>query len=222
MKLKGYFKQLKIDLAPMTFSEKVDHIWTYNKELILIVAGTLFVVISLLVAFTQKPDVVFCGFLANADLTEEGTSYLTSGYGEVIGVTGKQEAQLLTGFFNPEMTSAGDENESTWVQISALCQERELDYVISDKALINSMNLSELCMDLREFFSDEEFARLQDKILYLERQDGTKIPCAVNISDTKFYKDCVDYPVDLYICFLVNTQRVDRCHEFWDYLNNWK
>ena len=67
-----------------------------------------------------------------------------------------------------------------------------------------------------------EFAQLQDKILYVELEDGTKVPCAVKLNDTKFYKDCVSYYRDLYICFIANTPNVERCHEFWDYLNNWK
>ena len=222
MKLKEYFAQLKIDLKPMTFSEKVDHIWSYNKELILITAGVLFLVIGLLVAFITKPDVVFCGFLVNAEINDEGNAYLTSDYGEVVGVTGKQEVQLMTGFFNPNITSAGEANESTWTQISALCQERALDYVMADELTIKALTLTEMTMDLRNFFTEEEFAQLQDKILYVELEDGTKIPCAVKLNDTKFYKDCISYYRDLYICFVANTPNVERCHEFWDYLNNWK
>ena len=222
MKLKEYFAQLKVDLKPMTFREKVDHIWTYNKELILIAAGTLFVVISLLVAFIQKPDVVFCGFMVNAELNEEGTAYLTTDYGQLLGVTGKQEVQLMTGFFNPELTSAAQANESTWAQISALCQEQALDYVLADEMTLKSMALSDMCMDLRTFFTEEEFAELEDRILYEELEDGTKIPCAVKINDTKFYKDCVSYYRDLYICFVANTPNLERCHEFWEYLNNWE
>ena len=221
MKLKEYFAQLKIDLKPMTFTEKVDHIWSYNKELILITAGMLVLVIGLLVAFIQKPDVVFCGYLINAEVNDEGRAYLSSGYGNVIGVTGKQEAQLLTGFFNTNITSAGEANESTWAQMSALCQERELDYVMADEATIKALTLTEMTMDLSTFFTEEEFAALQDKILYVELEDGTKIPCAVKINDTKFYKDCISYYKDLYICFICNTRNVDRCHEFWEYLNNW-
>ena len=221
MKLKEYFAQLKIDLKPMTFTEKVDHIWSYNKELILITAGVLVLVIGLLVSFIQKPDPVFCGFLINAEVNDEGRAYLTSDYGEIVGVTGKQEVQLLTGFFNANATSAGEENESTWAQIAALCQEQELDYVMADEVTMQAMAFSEICMDLSTFFTEEEFAELQDKILYVELEDGTKIPCAVKINDTKFYKECISYHKDLYICFISNTQRIDRCHEFWDYLNNW-
>ena len=221
MKLKEYFAQLKIDLKPMTFTEKVDHIWTYNKELILIVAGTLFVVIGLLVAFIQKPEVVFCGYLVNADISEEGNAYLSKDYGQIVGVTGKQEVQLMMGYFNPSNSSNAEANESTWTQISAICQERELDYVMADEVTIQAMALSEMCMDLTQFFTEEEFAQLQDKILYVEMTDGSKIPCAVNITGTKFFKDCITYNKDLYICFISNTRSVERCHEFWEYLNNW-
>lgn len=221
MKLKEYFAQLKIDLKPMTFAEKVDHIWSYNKELILITAGVLVLVIGLLVAFIQKPDPVFCGYLVNAEINDEGRSYLTSDYGQVVGVTGKQEVQLLSGNFLPNLSSAAETNEGTWAQMSALCQEKELDYVMADELTMQGLARSEMCMDLSTFFTEEEFAELQDKILYVELEDGTKIPGAVKINDTKFFKDCMSYYRDIYICFISNTQRIDRCHEFWDYLNNW-
>lgn len=227
MKLKEYFAQLKIDLKPMTFSQKVDHIWTYNKELILIVLGLSVLIIGLLVAFLQKPDVVFSGYLVNAELTNKGASYLTSDYGNVIGVSGKQEVQLQKGIYNPALTEAGEQSSVTRVQITALCSDQSLDYIIADKTTMELMLMDGFCTDLSTFFTAEEFALLQDKMLVGAQEDGTMICYAVNISDTKFYNDCVvDEAVvgrpELYICFVSNTKNIDRCHEFWNYLNSWK
>lgn len=222
MKLKEYFRQLKIDLEPMTFSEKVDHIWTYNKELIIIVAVFAFLVIGLLVAFLTKPDVMFCGFLVNTELSEEGTAYLTSDYLNVLGGTGKQEVQQISGVYNTTLSSAAEISKATRDQIVVYCTDASLDYVMGDKVVMEELMDPEICMDLRNFFSEAELAKWQDKLLITKLEDGSDIAYAVNISDTDFAKDCVTNRKELYICFIVNTKNVERCHDFWNYILNWK
>ena len=221
MKLKEYFAQLKVDLEPMTFPEKIDHIWTYNKELILIVVGFSILIIGLLVAFLQKPDVVFCGFVINAELSEEGTNYLTTDYGKVIGVKGKEEAQLITGIYNLKVSSAAAYNDATMQQISAYCYDASLDYILGDQVVLEALTGADIYVNLQEFFSEDEYAQLQGKFLTTKLEDGTEIAYAVNISDTKFAKDCVTNNTELYLSFINNTKHMDRCHEFWNYILNW-
>lgn len=222
MKLKEYFAQLKVDLAPMTFTEKIDHIWTYNKELILIVLGFGIVVISLLVAFLTKPDVAFCGFLVNTELNDKGKTYITTDYGNVIGVTGKEEVQLLTGVYNPNYTTIAENNQATSAQLMAYCQEADLDYLLLDKVAFETLLSDDLCYDLRKFFSAEELAQWEGKLLTFTLEDGTEVAYGLDISDTKFAKDCVSNQKELYLCFISNTQRLDRCHQFLEYILNWK
>ena len=222
MKLKEYFAQLKVDLEPMTFPEKIDHIWSYNKELILIVVGVSILVIGLLVTFLQKPDVVFCGFIVNTQLSEEGTSYLSTDYGNLIGVSGKQEVQLIPAIFNMELNSAAEHNQATTLQIAAYCQDASLDYLMLDKHAVEKLVNVETCYDLNTFFTEEELEQWQDKLLMAKLEDGTEIAYAVDISGTKFAKDCITNQSELYLCFINNTQHLDRCHEFWNYILNWK
>ncbi|MBE6959468.1 MAG: hypothetical protein E7448_01935 [Ruminococcaceae bacterium] len=222
MKLKEYFRQLKIDLEPMTFGEKVDHIWTYNKELIIIVAVLAFLVIGLLVAFLTKPDVMFCGFVVNTELSEDGTAYLTDDYLGVLGGTGKQEVQLISGIYNTTLNSAAETSKATRDQIVAYCSDASLDYIMGDKVAMEMMLDPDICIDLRTFFTEAELAQWQDKLLITTLQDGSEVAYAVNISDTDFAKDCVTNRKELYICFINNTKYLDRCHEFWNYILNWK
>ena len=222
MKLKAYFKQLAIDLKPMTFTEKIEHIWTYNKELILITAGVLFLVIGLLVTFIQRPDVMFCGFIVNGELDDRGTSYLTTDYLEVLGGTGRQEVQLMSGVYSTTLASAAEASEATKLRILALCSDQSLDYIIADKDAMEAILGDGICMDLATFFTEEEYAQWQDKMLVGTGEDGSAISYAVKISDTKFAKDNVVSNKELYLCFIENTKNVDRCHEFWAYLLNWQ
>ena len=222
MKLKEYFAQLKVDLEPMTFPEKIDHIWTYNKELILIVVGVSILVIGLLITFLQKPDVVFCGFIVNTQLNDEGTNYLSTDYGNLIGVSGKQEVQLIPALFNMELNSAAEHNQATTLQITAYCQDGSLDYLMMDKHAAEKLVNADICYDLKTFFTEEELAQWNDKLLMMKRDDGTEIAYAVDISDTKFAKDCITNQSELYLTFISNTQHLDRCHEFWNYILSWK
>ena len=221
MNLKQYFAQLKVDLEPMTFPEKIDHIWTYNKELILIVVGFGILIIGLLVAFLQKPDVVFCGFVINGELSEAGTNYLTTDYGNRLGVFGKQEVQLISGIYNLELSSAAAYNDATMQQINAYCYDSSLDYILADKVALEAWVGADIYLDLREILGDEAYEQWKDKFLTCKLEDGTEIAYAVNISDTKFAKDCVTNKKEMYISFINNTQHLDRCKDFWNYILAW-
>lgn len=222
MKLKEYFRQLKIDLEPMTFREKVDHIWSYNKELFIIVAAFAIIIIGLLVTFLNKPDVMFCGFVVNTELSEEGTAYLTDDYCSVLGGTGKQEVQLLTGIFNTTLNSAGEASKATRDKIMAFISDGSLDYIMGDKVTMEELVGADICLDLRSFFSQKELAQWQSELLIGKTEDNEEIAYAVNISGTDFAKDCVSNNKELYICFIANTKQIDRCHDFWNYILNWK
>ncbi|MBE6975938.1 MAG: hypothetical protein E7439_01915 [Ruminococcaceae bacterium] len=218
MKLKDYFKQLKIDLAPMTFGQKVDHIWTYNKELILITIGVLVLVVALLTAFLSKPDVVFSGYILNINLSEEGTAYLSTGFRDVVDASGKKTVELNSGIYNPESANAGETSYTTVIQLSALCSDQSLDYMITDESALQAQSINGLCMDLQDFFSEEEFAQWKDRILYVKTEEGSSVPVGVNISETKFAEACVTSHKAVYLSFIVNTKNPDLCRQLWNHI----
>ena len=222
MKLKEYFKQLKVDLKPMTFTQKVDHIWTYNKELILITVGVLVLVISFLVTFLSKPEPIFSGYLLNVEISEDGKTYLSEGFQQHCGATGKNISELNSGMYNLDLSSAYEASYSTRMQVAALCSGQFLDYMIMDKKGMEAFIVDEVYMDLRDFFTEEEFAQWKDKITYLQPEGGTEYPAVIDISDLAFVKDCIDTDEPVYLVFIVNTTRPERCTEFWNYLLSWE
>lgn len=222
MKLKAYFKQLKIDMEPMTFAQKVDHIWTYNKELILVTAGVLVLLISFLVAFLSKPEPIFSGYLANVLINDKGTTYLTDGFQQHCGGVGKQISELNSGIINPDNADSAETSYSTQMQVLALCSGQYLDYMILNQKSMETFIPSEIYMDLRELFTEEELSGIQDKITWIQPEGGEKIPAVIDISDFQFVKDCVQVKGPIYLVFISNTTRPERCIEFWNYLQNWE
>jgi hypothetical protein len=179
-------------------------------------------VIGLLVTFLQKPDVMFCGFVVNTELSDDGTAYLTDGYLQKLGGSGKQEVQMFSGMYNLTLASAGEASKATRDQVFAYCTDRSLDFMLGDKIAMETMLGPDICVDLRTFFDEETLEKWEDKLLIGKTQEGEEIAYAVDISGTEFAKDCVTNGKPLYLCFIVNSKYPERCHDFWDYILNWK
>ena len=49
--------------------------------------------------------------------------------------------------------------------------------------------------DLRDILTEDELEKVKDKIVYFTKKDGTQIPIALNLSDTKIKTD-TDFTMD--------------------------
>ena len=81
----GWLK-LKKDLEPMTFSQKVEHIWMYYKYylvVVFLVGFTLSITATMLVS--RSKEILVSGIMVNIYMEQEGFNYLTEDYLEDLG-----------------------------------------------------------------------------------------------------------------------------------------
>lgn len=223
------WKRLLDELKPMTFTQKVDHIWTYYKEYLWIVA---FVVILLCAGITmisaQSQETLVSGMMVNISITQEGYDYLSVDYLEKLGgEEGKQKAELdYTNFSSLEDPTSTEDNYNAMLILLARVSGGMLDYMILDKFAMEYYIIQDVYLDLREFFTEEELAQLGDKVITARQEGETDAwVVAVDITDLPFVQDNVtleDEDDRIYFALSGNTQRMDMCRDAWEYINAWE
>lgn len=221
-RLKEHLQRLKKDMEPMSFREKLDHLWTYYKWVAALLA--LIIVLACMVGTSIANincETLLSGMVINTDVTLDGNNYLTVDYFEKLqGVEGKQEIELahLT-FMDPEDSTDIEFTYTAIMRIVADISAQQLDYVITDDVGMETCMDHDALMDLRELLTEEELALLEGDLIYLHYdEDDVTIPVAVNLRNQPFFEHYIQSEEDRYLAFIANTPRKEACRDFWEYL----
>lgn len=212
-------------LKPMTWKQRIDHIWTYYRAVFLFAAVAILLPVGLVISLTTKKDVAFGGMAINVDMRKVGVTYLTDDWFDRIGGDPKKEvAELYANAFDPE---TGDLESTYGVAMSTIAraESKTLDYIIVDQATMEFYIVQEIYMDLSNVFTAEELAAFgQDKVITVTPEDQLEVrmPIAIDITDTAFAKDCLKAKGSIYLAFVGPEERSELYREFWDYLLAWE
>ena len=229
-KLVQGFIKLKNDMKPMTFKEKCEHLWEYYKEW-LIVVFLVFMGISLLTTIitSRNKDVLVAGMMVNLEVKQEGMNYLRGEYAEYLGATSKNQVAELdyTSFGDPLDPEEGENSYYSSMILTARVTGAMLDYMLLDEYSMKYYITYDVYMDLREFFTEEEFALLaaEDRIIYAMEEGSSeldRVPVAVKITELDFVKDNVTSGGEVYFALSGSTPRPEMCRNAWNYLHAWE
>lgn len=216
------------DMKPMTFWEKVDHLWTYYRIYIWVFLMAMVPVMILGMYINQQSkEVLVNGMMINVNIDPLGVTYLTSDYAHELGAKdGKQLVQLdYVEFGDPLDPENGLASYETSMMLISRVSDGLLDYMVLDKFAMEHYIVWEVYMDLREFFTQDELAALaaEDKLIYAQ-QDGQeeRWPIAVDISDTAYAKAYVRGDGKTYFALSGSTSRAEMCRNIWERINNCK
>ena len=223
----GWLK-LKKDLEPMTFQQKVEHIWMYYKYylvVVFLVGFTLSITATMLVS--RSREILVSGIMVNIYMEQEGFNYLTQDYLEDLGgKEGHQVVELTSVNFGDPFDPADGENSYYSSQIlTARVSGQMLDYMLLDKFGFEYYVAQEVYLDLRQVLTEEEIARLDEagKVVYImEAETEERIPAAVIITDTQFVKDNMHMEGDTYFALSGSTQRKEMCRDAWERIQSWE
>lgn len=220
----GRLKKLKQDLKPMTFRQKVDHIWTYYKSmvivLVLIIMGFSLV---LTIANNKSAKLLIGGISVNVDLSEEAENYLGEAYLKKIG-TGDSKEKVTFHEMQMEDIATTDDYEAnyyTLVGITGMGAAKELDYMIVDETALNVFLREQALLDLKKVFTEEELKQIEGS----DNIDGTSedaVLIAIQITDTEFIKNNTNAKGKVFLTFLASTQRVEECKAMYEYILAWQ
>ncbi len=228
---KSPFRAFKAKLAPMSWRQRLDYLWSYHKETIVIGTVMLVIVIYLISSLlANQKQMRMGGILANVDLSEPGKAYLSQGYLEHLEANPSRETVKL---FAVEL---GDlQNEATMDQTYygltktlAMLTDREIDYLLMDKDALELYMAQNVFLDLRKALPSDLLASWEDKLIKLKPVDengdplGEEYPVAVDISDLPFIKNCTDGQSPVYFGVASNSPNLESLKQFWDYLSAWE
>lgn len=225
-KLKEHLAKLKKDMEPMTFKEKVDHIWTYYKYHMLVAFCVLFLVGGTMYSFfLPREKVLLAGVQCNMQMSNEGYDYLTKGYRAQYLKNAEGNTNLYTFRFHGEGTvEAVEHTTQAYYSVTSYVEAQKLDYMLMDMYTVTYFGSDRLFMDLREILSEEELARLDEQglILYEEsEEDGKTTPRAINISSMPFCTEQIKAE-KCYLAFVRNTPRKEACKQLWEHIKNYQ
>lgn len=226
---KLYLSWVKLinDMKPMTGRQRVEHLWMYYKEYLL----CLFIVISLIsmiatVMIHRSKETLVSGMMVNIAIDQEGYDYLSVDYlARLGGVEGKQVAELdYTKFGDPFDPADGQESYYASLILISRVSGAMLDYMILDKFAMEYYITQDVYMDLRDMFTAEELAQLEEnhQLIYAQEEGSEdRQPIAVVITDTAFVKDNVQSEGDIYFALSGSSPRPEMCRDAWEYIHAW-
>lgn len=216
-------------LRPMSWRDRIDHIWTYYKEIILI-GAVVIILLASIVGNALKPrlEVRMSGYLANITLSEDGSAYLKEDYLSHLGGSADSQTVILnsTVFGGEGYLTSMEANYNAALAPVLQVTAQEVDYMLLDEVALEFYMNKAFFMDLRQLLNEEELKQLE--LTYYQPVDidekpvGESYPVAVDITGTAFAQGCAKDAKKVYFVAVANGPNKDDIRNFWEYLNSWK
>jgi len=223
-KIKAHIAKLRKDMEPMTTREKLDHLWTYYKW-VLVVLAVLIVIVCVSVTGYKNTHtkLMFSGAILNTNVSLDGQNFLDTEFVQTLGGDPeKQKSYLINLLFEDPMTT--DQVEYAYnavLKITASISVQELDYILTDTVGLETCLSQDALLDLSQVLTPEELEQYGSSLKYLQ-YEGTdkKIPVAVELENHPFAASgYMTYTQPTYLAFIANTPRLETCRQFWDYIS---
>lgn len=217
-------------MASLTLWGKIEYLFQYYWWTLLILG----VVIAIGLGIAQMIEngntkVLYCGTLANVNLTNEGWEYLTNDYKTELGYT--EEDNCISDAFPTMVDDPANKSfflYSYAANISAsgildMVRNEDLDYLICDEYSTVYYLSYGWYQPLDQVLSAQQLAELEDKLFYVQDEAGNQYPAAIDISDFSFVDSCVTNKSGSIYMFFPNTApRADKTVHFLNYLMDYK
>ena len=226
------FKELAADLKPMTFWQKVDHLWSYYKEWLLI-ALLIGIVITITVTsvINANKEYKFKGMMVNLTMSQEGYRYMTDDLLAKIGTGDKNEAVVVdyTNFTDLADPTSTEDNYGASLLLIARVSGQMLDCALIDQLALEFYLTQDVFGTLSTFFTQEQLDAMGDKVIYAKQEDDEwadetyePYPVAVEISQMQFFQDVAPNNEKIYFVLSGNHPDLEAVQAFWDHLNAWE
>lgn len=214
------------DMKPMTWSQRFDHIWTYYKEYIGLLALLIFVCTGLITStIAAQRERVITGIMVNITISQEGFNYLSTDYAEYLDVGKDKDVKLeYTSFMDPQKA---DSEQDYYASMSVVAEvsAKKLDYMILDQLSMSFYAGQEVYMDLRKVFTEAELAEFAEKellIYCMEEEEQEPWPAAIKINDLAYIKDNVTSEGSVYFALSGSSEKYEQLRNVWEYIKAWE
>ena len=214
--LKARFQKLKQTLAPMSWAERWEYLFTYYKWVLWVLIGII--VLGSIIGSSIKnatTEVLLSGVTVNITLNEEVADYLGDDYFAHIG--GREGKQIIELSQLQLDEKTPDTLYTTVAKISGMAAIERLDYLLLDTTALEHFLDQSLYVDLRQILSPEDLAQWEDALVY-NTVEGEQVPVAIDLAGTDFAQRYYGENVTCYLAFVATSPRKEACQAFWTYL----
>ena len=223
--IKGQWLELKEALRPMPWKKKLEHLWEYYKWVLVVLLVVATIIYIAVVGYSNaRVEGLLYGEIVNINFDTEGVEYLSKDFLEHLnGVKGDQKVSLFMSNLIIGQDSTYENYYAPLMRTSSEISNGKLDYVLVDSAALTVYFNEEILLDLRQLFTPEELAQMEDSLVYvLYEETGEKIPMAINVTESSFVKNRLTSETAVYLAFIGNTTRMETCRVFYDYFMAYK
>ena len=175
--------------AKMTFRQKLEHFWEYEKWKIIIPLVLLVVVNSFVHTYTDEQKALTLDIaLVNAVMeTDEDITFDDCFAQECNIDVSDAPIKVETGMIHPKDLDSQVFNDEVAVasiqKYSALLTSGKVDVTVSNAWAIEEYAKSNAFEDLRELLPAETYEEIEDKLYYHINEDGKKIPVGIVVDE---------------------------------------
>lgn len=225
---KQIMEEQKAFLEGKSFKYKLEYFVTYYLKTVLIIAGAIALVISIIVSIATRKESAGHIIMINSF-----GQFDTEAFADYVGIDkNKSEITVETEcYINP----SGSDRESydNLQRIVAIISAKDAEVIVGDLSTVYSYATSDFFADLNDYFSKEELEALGDKVICYEPLDendqptGESIPVFIDITDAPkivsggyyYYHSLLDEPERIVFAIVCNTQLPETAMKFYEYIN---
>ncbi len=215
-------KKLGEILAPMSWKDRLEYLWTYYKFVLAILAAAI-LVISLIVNAVQgsKIDTLYGGALLGTSVSEEKCEAFSQELLELFDGDGVN--QVIDFSMIPYYSINGEINvelqQTAIMKLTVMVAAQSLDFILTDADSFELFISQSDYADIRTLLTPEQQAQLEPYYVYSKESEETKpYPIAVDISHTAFARNFLSKDGTLYLTFPGNGENPQRNEAFVNYL----
>ena len=218
MKVKQTLAELKEQLKPMTWKQRIEHLWEYYKWVLAVAALVIVLICTVCTSiYNKNVELLLGGAVVNVYMQEETEAYLQEDVEQLLNM-GKMQ-QVYVNYVSLGDMSKNEAAATSAMSVAARVAARELDFAIMDESSLNYFINTAVVNDLTKALTEEQLAMFEGKtVLARLEEDGPVVPVALDITDIDFLKDCYIGDRKVYLSFPNNTEHAMTPSEFLDYL----
>ena len=191
--IRDEIKEQNKKIKQMKGSQKREHIWEYYRFWIISVLAAIAIVVGVVMMIMRNNyDTVFTTIIVDGAISgmSDKTDKLTTGFTEYLGIDGTSTRVYFDNNYTLTENSPVPIDQDPYIsaqKIVTLAASHSIDGYIAEYSMINyfSSNDDIFLVDLRDYLTPEEVEQLQDYFVYYTLKDGTKIPNALDLTNTK-------------------------------------
>lgn len=159
-------RQQHMKAKDMTFKEKLSYFWYYYKvhtfaAVLIIIFGTAFIH-----NIVTAKDYNFYGIMLNSSMLDGDA--MEASFGEYAGLDMENYDCFIDTLSTLSYQSQNEYDMATFQKLVALVQSKELDVMVLDAQVFYNFSFNGMLSDLRDVMSEEELARYEGRIYYID------------------------------------------------------